>query len=213
MTERFPGYDVLDKRDTPSWNDASRRAIDHRLSLSDEPRFLTSDEWRLLVALCDRVVPQPSGRPRIPVAVLIDRKLQQDQGDGYRQASMPPLREAWRQGLHALNEEARLRFGADFVELTPARQDTLLELLAQDQARSEAWQGLGAKAFFKGRVLHDIGSSYYAFPESWNQIGFGGPASPRGYVRMGLNRRDPWEAIEAPSRTAEGPRRKGDYVG
>jgi hypothetical protein len=196
MTERFPGYDVLDKRDTPSWNDASRRAIDHRLSLSDEPRFLTSDEWRLLVALCDRVVPQPSGRPRIPVAVLIDRKLQQDQGDGYRQASMPPLREAWRQGLHALNEEARLRFGADFVELTPARQDTLLELLAQDQARSEAWQGLGAKAFFKGRVLHDIGSSYYAFPESWNQIGFGGPASPRGYVRMDFNRRDPWEAVE-----------------
>jgi hypothetical protein len=196
MTERFPGYDVLAKRDTPSWNDASRRAIDHRLALADEPRFLTLDEWRLLVALCDRIVPQPSDRPRIPVAVLIDRKLQQDQGDGYRKASMPPLREAWRQGLHALNDEARLRFGGDFVELAPGQQDALLELLAQDQVRSEAWQGLGAKAFFKGRALHDITSSYYAFPESWNQIGFGGPASPRGYVRMDFNRRDPWEAVE-----------------
>jgi hypothetical protein len=196
MTDRFPGYDVLDKRDTPSWNDASRRAIDHRLALADEPRFLTPDEWRLLVALCDRIVPQPPDRPRIPVAVLIDRKLQQDQGDGYRQASMPPLRQAWRQGLHALNEEARLRFGAGFLELAPGQQDALLELLAQNQVRSEAWHGLGAKAFFKGRALHDIGSSYYAFPESWNQIGFGGPASPRGYVRLDFNRVDPWEAVE-----------------
>jgi hypothetical protein len=24
-------------------------------------------------------------------------------------------------------------------------------------------------------------------------VGFGGPASPRGYVRLGLNQRDPWE--------------------
>jgi hypothetical protein len=28
-------------------------------------------------------------------------------------------------------------------------------------------------------------------------MGFGGPASPRGYVRMGLDRRDPWEAAES----------------
>ncbi len=196
MTERFPGYNVLDKRDTPSWNEQTRRAIDDRLALPHEPRFLTSDEWRLLIALCDRIVPQPPDRPRIPVAVLIDRKLRHDQGDGYRHASMPPLREAWRQGLRALNDEARLRFGADFEGLTTGRQDTVLEILAKDEARSTAWQGLGAKAFFKSRVLHDIASSYYAFPESWNQIGFGGPASPRGYVRMDFNRRDPWEAVE-----------------
>ena len=27
--------------------------------------------------------------------------------------------------------------------------------------------------------------------------GFGGPANPRGYVRMYYDRRDPWEAAEA----------------
>ena len=36
--------------------------------------------------------------------------------------------------------------------------------------------------------------AYYAHPSAWNEIGFGGPASPRGYVRMDFNRRDPWEA-------------------
>ena len=34
-------------------------------------------------------------------------------------------------------------------------------------------------------------------PTAWNEIGFGGPASPRGYVRMDFDRRDPWEAAEA----------------
>ena len=36
--------------------------------------------------------------------------------------------------------------------------------------------------------------AYYAHPAAWNEIGFGGPASPRGYVRMDFDRRDPWEA-------------------
>ena len=39
-------------------------------------------------------------------------------------------------------------------------------------------------------------SVYYAHPAAWSEIGFGGPASPRGYVRMQANRRDPWEAME-----------------
>ncbi|MGH6677602.1 MAG: gluconate 2-dehydrogenase subunit 3 family protein, partial [Bradyrhizobium sp.] len=36
----------------------------------------------------------------------------------------------------------------------------------------------------------------YAHPAAWSEIGFGGPASPRGYVRLGANRRDEWEAAE-----------------
>jgi hypothetical protein len=37
---------------------------------------------------------------------------------------------------------------------------------------------------------------YYAHPAAWSEIGFGGPASPRGYVRLGFDERDPWEAEE-----------------
>ena len=63
--------------------------------------------------------------------------------------------------------------------------------------------GNAGKAVFAKRLLHDIVSAYYAHPASWNEIGFGGPASPRGYVRMNFDRRDPWEASEArPGREA-----------
>jgi hypothetical protein len=51
--------------------------------------------------------------------------------------------------------------------------------------------------FFSNRLLHDILSVYYAHPSAWSDIGFGGPAAPRGYVRLNFDRRDPWEAAEA----------------
>ena len=45
-------------------------------------------------------------------------------------------------------------------------------------------------------LLKTVVGFYYAHPKAWNEIGFGGPASPRGYVRLGFSERDPWEAKE-----------------
>ena len=43
-------------------------------------------------------------------------------------------------------------------------------------------------------MIHDIVTAYYAHPTAWNEIGWAGPASPRGYVRLDANKHDPWEA-------------------
>ncbi|MBN8930014.1 MAG: hypothetical protein BGO51_11105 [Rhodospirillales bacterium 69-11] len=194
---RYPDYDVLAKWNTPSWNDPTRAAVGQRLQVRDEPRFLSAERFRILKAVCDRIVPQPTDRMnKIAVAGLVDRMLEQTESVGYRRAEMPPLREAWQRGLDALNDEAKVRFGAEFTDLPAGRQDTVLELLQQGDVRSSAWGDLPAQGFFKHRVLHDITVSYYAHPTAWNEIGFGGPASPRGYVRIEANRRDPWEAEE-----------------
>lgn len=75
MRDRYPGYDVLNKRHTPSWNEVTRRVIDQRLSISREPSFFTQDEWLTINAICDRIVPQPKDRPPIPVAALVDEKV------------------------------------------------------------------------------------------------------------------------------------------
>ncbi len=62
-----------------------------------------------------------------------------------------------------------------------------------------------SKLFFHQRILADVVKAYYAHPTAWNEIGWGGPASPRGYVRMDFDRRDPWEAAEAkPGREGRG---------
>ena len=60
------------------------------------------------------------------------------------------------------------------------------------------------KTFFPQRMAHDIVMAYYSHPTSWNEIGWGGPASPRGYVRMDFDR-----ARSLGSGRGQGRRRSG----
>ncbi len=208
MTERFPGYDVLAKRRTPSWNEQTRRVIDRRLALPREPRFLAEAEWRTLEAVCGRIVPQPHGRGPVPIAAMVDDKLFENRGDGYRDYRLPPLRDAWRRGLAALDAEARRRHGVGFDAIDKDEQDALLRAAQGGRLVDAAWEGMDCAVFFAKRLLADIVTAYYGHPTAWSEIGFGGPASPRGYVRMNFDRRDPWEAAEAkPGQEAEAAKR------
>ncbi|MBK8210102.1 MAG: gluconate 2-dehydrogenase subunit 3 family protein [Rhodospirillales bacterium] len=211
--DRYPGYDVLRKRDTPSWNDVTRRVIDARLAISDRPRFLSETDWATLQAICERVVPQPPDRPAIPVAALVDDKLCRDDGDGYRNAKLPRLREAWQRGLRAIDAEARVAHGTGFVALDGDAQDALLRAAKQGDLRHPAWEGMPSDVFFDARLLRDIVHAYYSHPTAWSEIGFGGPASPRGYVRMDFDRRDRWEAVEAKGGDEAEVRRRNQRVG
>ena len=196
--ERYPGYDVLSKRHTPSWNEQTRRAINRRLAVPDGPRFFTAAEWQTLEALCGRIMPQPRDRPPVPLSAYVDEKLRIGREDGYRLASMPRQGEAWKRGLAALDEEAKAAHGGRrFHQISPAEQAALLHLAQRGELSGPAWRGMPSKSFFQNRVVHDILNAYYAHPTAWNEIGWGGPAGPRGYIRMGFDRRDPWEAAEA----------------
>jgi hypothetical protein len=149
----------------------------------------------------------------VPLAAMVDEKLHANGGDGYRYAELPPMRDAWRQGLAALDAEAQARFHRRFHELGAPQQDAILTTVQNGDVREPAWRHLPPKSFFTKRVLHDIVSCYYAHPTSWNEIGFGGPASPRGYVRMYFDRRDPWEASEGRRGREAQARRENARVG
>lgn len=195
----FPGYDVLTKRDSPSWNAKTRAVIDERLSITPAThRFLDSAEFAILNAVADRIVPQPVDRTEpVPVAAMVDHKLASGEHDGYRYADLPEQGEAWRRGLRALDAEAREAFGAPFPDLGGWARDELLKACEKGELKGSAWDGMPSDLFFKRRVIPDLVKAYYAHPTAWNEIGWGGPASPRGYVRMGFDRRDPWEATES----------------
>ncbi|WP_304640271.1 gluconate 2-dehydrogenase subunit 3 family protein [Pseudomonas sp.] len=197
MNPRYPDYDVQSKRAGPSWDPITRHVIDQRLAVSGQPRFLEPSAFRTLVAVCARILPQPADRPLVPLASMVDKRLKDDRGDGYRDSRMPPLREAWRRGLTALDAEARAAYGKDFAALRSREQDQLLELAQAGDLRHAAWQDMPCELFFTQRVLHDITAAYYGHPTAWNEIGFGGPANPRGYVRLAANHRDAWEPAEA----------------
>jgi len=229
----YPGYDVLAKRDSPSWDGVTRRVIDARCAVEESSRFLGPAQFRALVALCDCLIPQPldddtcvaqdaDGPVRVPIAALVDGKLLANHGDGFRDSRLPPLREAWAIGLAALDAESERAGRAPFAELDAQAQRALIERMQRGELHARAWQGMPCEVFFAKRALHDICAAFYSHPASWSAIGFGGPANPRGYVRLVADRRDPWEAVEvvrkdtaAPTHAAENEnaaRRKNRHV-
>ena len=195
MTERYPGYDVLTKRWTQSWNEQTRQVIDRRLAVPREPRFFSAAEWRTLergvrshhAAAGRRVRPfrcRPTSIRRWPTAC-------------WTATATPSCRRRARPGGAAWprwTQEARDAHGSPFHALSPEQQDELLRRMQHGELTAPAWGGMPCRLFFEHRVIPDITHAYYAHPIAWSEIGFGGPASPRGYVRMGLDRRDPWEA-------------------
>ena len=215
MAERYPGYNVLNKRNTVSWNDQTRAVIDARTSIDPElHRFCDDAEWKALRAICAQIIPQPANRPmKAPIAAMIDQKLHSGKGDGYRDARLPEQDKAWRLGLAAIDAEAMDACEKPFCDLSHDQQHWLLGKIQRGQVASDAWRDVPPAIFFKKRLLHYIAAAYYAHPASWNEIGFGGPASPRGYVRMNFDRRDPWEAAEALPGREDEARRENEHVG
>lgn len=195
----YPGYDVLDKWDTPSFDEATRRVVSERLNRRwSSPQFFEPGEYRLLRAVMDTVLPQTERgeEERIPVEAFLDENLHANVTDGTRHVDMPPQREAWRQGLAAIDVEARGEFDRGFAELAPGERHAVLERIDTGKAGGDHWKALHPKRFFRNVVLKQAVKIYYSHPLAWNEIGFGGPAAPRGYLRLGPNMRDPWEARE-----------------
>ncbi len=80
------------------------------------------------------------------------------------------------------------------------------------ELKAPQWGELRPDVFFKKRMARDVVLAYYAHPTAWSEIGWGGPASPRGYVRLDSNERDPWEAAEAKQGDEEQARRSNRHV-
>jgi hypothetical protein len=199
---RYPGYNVLDKWSSPDWDDQTRRAVRKRLEEVPPIRFFNEQEARTLAAVAERIIPQPdrSETEKILIVPWIDEKLYEDSRDGYRYEELPPQREAWRLGLNGIDETARALFdGRSFVALDALSQDVVLTHIARGDAPGAAWKEMPAARFFKSVLSITIVKIYYAHPLAWNEIGYGGPSSPRGHVRKWEGGVDPWEAREEKS--------------
>lgn len=189
----YRSYDVLDKWDTPSWNDQTRKVVSKRIDEVPPRRFLSEEEWAVLEAAAARIIPQADRNEPVPIVPWIDEMLHDNAGPGYRYDGMPRLREAWRRGIACIEAESRAVHGTAFARLDGEEQDALLRAIQSGKVQSEEWRDLPPKRFFVA-LMKRIVTIYYAHPAAWSEIGFGGPASPRGYARLGFNERDPWEA-------------------
>jgi hypothetical protein len=192
----YRSYDVLAKWDTVSFDDRTRDVVRRRLHEVPSRRFLSGEEWTLVEALVEQLMPQRDRSRPIPITPWIDDMLHANRGEGYRHEGSPSLRETWRAGLAAIDAESLHRHGRRFTDLDENGRNALLQSIQREDVDTDGWRAIAPKKFFIDILLKTVAGIYYSHPSAWSEIGFGGPASPRGYVRLGFDRVDPWEAQE-----------------
>jgi hypothetical protein len=184
---RYPDYDVL--ASAPHWDAVTRRVVLARVAEVPPIRFFSAAEVRTLAAFCDVALGQDS-EPRIPVLAMVDAKLHAGRLDGFRYDDMPPDPETWRRVAANLDQSAR-EHGAEqgFADLPSEAQHELVERFSKGELN---WDVPVSRAW--GVVMRGALSAFYSHPWAWNEIGFGGPAYPRGYARLGAGQREHWES-------------------
>lgn len=193
----YPGYHTLSQQ--AFWDEATRRVVLERVHNVPSVRFFSPREARLMQAICERILPQDDRdeEHKIPIVNFIDKRLAAGHIHGYRYENMPPDREAYRIGLKAIEAIALCLYTRPFRELTPREQDHVLLTIhdGQPPAGPEIWQNMPVKRFWS-LLVQDTIEAYYAHPYAWDEIGFGGPAYPRGYMRLLHGQPEPWEVEE-----------------
>jgi hypothetical protein len=127
----------------------------------------------VLRALLARLLP---GVPaQIDLAAFVDAYTGEQLGRGDREAGLPPEPELFDGGLRALA-------AAGFVDLPEEQQRDLITRMRRGDADDEL--AVPAKAFVD-RLLDKALTGYLAHPDTWERIGFNGPAYPEGYAWIG----------------------------
>jgi hypothetical protein len=193
MHGRYPDYDVLDE--VEHWDARTRRIVLERVQSVPPLRFFTDSEARTLSAFCDVVLAQDS-EPKIPVLKMVDAKLFAGKLDGFRYADMPDDRETWRLVARGLDAAARQHGAREFASASWELQCQVVDSFAQANLHGEVWDELNPKRAWSV-VMRAVLSAFYSHPWAWNEIGFGGPAYPRGYARFGVGQRENWEGAPA----------------
>jgi hypothetical protein len=193
----YPGYHTLSQQNF--WDEATRNLVVGRVEKVPQISFFTPDEERLMQAILDRILPQDDRDEahKIPILPYIDERLATGRINGYRYAHMPPDEEAYRLGLQGIDAIARHMHKQPFVELEPLGQDQVLLTLHDGNplAGEAIWQRVSVNHFWI-MLLQDAVEVYYAHPYAWDEVGYGGPAYPRGYIRLENGRPESWEVEE-----------------
>ena len=187
---RFPGFDVLDSVD--AWDDVTAGVVLARLSHPTGLSFFTPEEVAVARPLLDLLLAQ-DGEPRVPVLELIDERLAVGETDGWHYDDLPEDADAWRETLAALDADAREKLGRPFGEL---EADDQAGVIQDVQDCEDEWRGLPAGHVWSLWTRYAC-TAFYSHPWAWNEIGFPGPAYPRGYLNLGVDAREKHEVRDS----------------
>lgn len=189
---RYPGFDVLDQ--ASQWDGLTVGTVLARLGPAAPCSFFTETEADIAADLLDRVLAQDS-EPRIPVLSLIDARLAAGETDGWHYDGLPQDGPAWRLSLRHLDSDAMGRHGRHFPQLDTRQQQDLIQRVQNAATDSAGWHELPAPGIWSLWTRYAC-TAFYSHPWAWNEIGFPGPAYPRGYLNPGVDSREGFEIAD-----------------
>jgi hypothetical protein len=198
---RFPDLDVLGQ--ARHWDRVTADLVTARLNPPSELAFFAAAEAACAGVLLNLLTGQRDDQ-EISVLHMVDARLAAGETDGWRYSDMPEDGQAWRDTLAYLDEDAAGRCGTTFAD---APEDDQLKLIqaVQDLA-SGNWHGLNAAHVWSLWTRYAC-TAMYSHPLAWDEIGFSGPAYPRGYKNIGVDKLEPFEVRD--SRPSGDPIREG----
>ncbi|WON78494.1 gluconate 2-dehydrogenase subunit 3 family protein [Serratia sp. UGAL515B_01] len=160
------------------------------------PIYFNNDEWRFLLAACDRLIPSDNHGPGAieeAVPVFIDKQMETPYGHGGLWYMHPPFipsplelgyqskltpRDTYRICIRELNTHCHQQYQKVFADLEHSQQEQILTALEKGELDCDALPG---KAFF-AQLLQNTKEGYLADPlhggnqsmASWKLIGFPG---------------------------------------
>ena len=162
------------------WDPVTRAVVLARVHDVPPLRHFSAEQAEVLRVFLDVALAMEDDDPRVPVLELVDARLAAGDGDGYRYDDMPEDGETWRLLALQLVED-------DFAGLSHDERHGYVSRLHEGE---HEWEGLNASRAWSVVMRYAL-TAFYSHPWAWNEIGFGGPAYPRGYMR--LSGREPHE--------------------
>jgi hypothetical protein len=187
----YQHFNVLDEQE--HWDDHTRKIVTGRLEFPKQLKFLTEAEAQRMVGVCRQLIGDSRAEILEYIVRHIDNTLSSDIGESERKQGVPKTKELVRGGLSALEQAAQEQYQTTFSELDEQRQKGMLQDISEQRGSPEhVWQSVPQKPLFTKWLSLTV-EAYYSHPYVWSEIGYAGPAYPRGYVRAQLGQLDPWE--------------------
>lgn len=174
--------------ETDAVTSPTRTGLEKRLRATDDyqPTFFAAAEFKLLDAVCRRLIIQESEDEFVNCAAFIDRSLSRNESNGWRYDELPPDAGTFRSGIFGIDETAKIESGGEFQALSDARKDEVLTSIQSGKPPGGIWKTLSAKLFFEELLAKTV-EVYYAHPFAQERIGYVGMADAPGWTRIKLN--------------------------
>jgi hypothetical protein len=183
----YGNFDVMNEKE--EWDPHTREIVEKRTSAN---LGFEGDDSKLLYDVCSILLDE--SRPPVLQFIVyhFHTKFAAEIGEAQRKKGVQKEALLIQTGLQDLQTFSLQHFNKTFSLLEESEKKDIIKKIADGTLPPDVGKNL-SKDFFKKFLSLSV-EAFYSHPDVWSEIGYAGPAYPRGYVRTELGLTDPWEA-------------------